>query len=282
MASFIVGTAAGVPLFTDERYWEIWTFLSMPPDDTAIRQWFQSRNGGKPVVVITKKPLHLTVEYDRQRGAAAMRPDWAQFGYAEASLQASGRLSDGLLRVCLYWSGVIVMLIAGFLIARREPRLWACLKSTEVGPKHWLRLIFLIAGTTLTSGALYKIYAWILGRLHANVPEQNPLMGMTVDQMLWMMPVVVILGPIAEEVLFRGVMFSRFWREGHPITGVLFTSVLFGLLHGIPLLLPMFAIGLLLALLFWRTKTLIAPISVHVANNLIAFIATLHVASVLR
>jgi membrane protease YdiL (CAAX protease family) len=78
-----------------------------------------------------------------------------------------------------------------------------------------------------------------------------------------------VTAPIAEEVFFRGFLFGMFWRAGRICLGILFTSLLFAAAHisdayNTPALL---LIGICLAWLYYRTRSLVAPIVAHVLNN---------------
>src|SRR5690606_9020407 len=79
---------------------------------------------------------------------------------------------------------------------------------------------------------------------------------------------VCVLGPVAEELAFRRLLFGRFLRAGRPWLGLVLTSVLFACMHEVPGFSegPWWATGLLwiaylnagavFAGLYWRTGTL--------------------------
>lgn len=83
---------------------------------------------------------------------------------------------------------------------------------------------------------------------------------------------LVIVAPIAEEVLFRGYLFGKL-RKVIPVWGaVLITSALFGLVHfawnvGI----DTFALSIMLCLVTIWSKSLWPAIMIHMAKNFIAF-----------
>ncbi len=97
--------------------------------------------------------------------------------------------------------------------------------------------------------------------------EMNPLQ----DMMSTLTPSVVIyaclLGPFMEEVLFRGFLFSRARRFGDR-TAVLFTAVMFGLMHGnLSQFLYATAIGLVLGYTAARTGRLRECVLLHIMVN---------------
>lgn len=79
---------------------------------------------------------------------------------------------------------------------------------------------------------------------------------------------VVILAPIIEELMLRGIMFNRL-RQGLSFRYAnLLQAVVFGIYHwDIIQGLYAFALGLLLGYIYEKTRTLLAPIIVHVIIN---------------
>lgn len=78
-----------------------------------------------------------------------------------------------------------------------------------------------------------------------------------------------IIGPICEEILFRGAIYSWFRRYYKPWIGILISSLFFGLLHFETMLRMIFAIsiGAYMAWMYEREKNLAAPITFHILNN---------------
>ena len=77
---------------------------------------------------------------------------------------------------------------------------------------------------------------------------------------------VAVLAPVAEELVFRGVLFRKWRRTLGPVKSLLLSSALFGVLHG-DTMLPLAISGLSFALLYTSTRTLWAPIVAHILNN---------------
>ena len=77
----------------------------------------------------------------------------------------------------------------------------------------------------------------------------------------------VLVGPLLEELVFRGFLQPLAVRElGGPL-GVLITSVVFAALHGRAAFLPILALSALLGYLMLRTQRLAAPFAAHALNN---------------
>lgn len=92
----------------------------------------------------------------------------------------------------------------------------------------------------------------------------------------------VVLAPSYEELLFRRVLFGRFWAGGRAGLGVLLSAAAFALMHELPgtsgngligtvlLWLTYGAMGAAFAWVYRRTGTLWAAIGAHGVNNCIA------------
>lgn len=81
---------------------------------------------------------------------------------------------------------------------------------------------------------------------------------------------VAVLGPLAEELLFRGGI-----QGGFPTisgkTALLLSALIFALAHLNPAQMPAaFILGAVLGFAYWWTGSLVAPVCIHVFNNSIA------------
>lgn len=80
-----------------------------------------------------------------------------------------------------------------------------------------------------------------------------------------------IIGPIAEEVFFRGLVYTRLKRGMNPVFAAIISAALFGVGHGgMVWFTSAFLGGLILAWVFEKTQSLYAPIAIHIGNNAIA------------
>ena len=85
----------------------------------------------------------------------------------------------------------------------------------------------------------------------------------------WLIFVIVIVAPVVEELLFRGIIFSRWANKWGAKRAIIFSSLLFGVLH-LEGTLGAFVFGVVMCLLYLRTRTLLIPIACHMLNNAIA------------
>lgn len=77
-----------------------------------------------------------------------------------------------------------------------------------------------------------------------------------------------ICGPILEELLFRGIVYNKLKTFNKPMTAIILSSVIFGVLH-LDTINGIYAFGVsfILIYLYEKYKTLKAPIVMHMALN---------------
>lgn len=85
--------------------------------------------------------------------------------------------------------------------------------------------------------------------------------------------VLLVLVPIGEEMLFRGIAYTALSNRFGHTKGLLLSALLFAVLHGTVIhLIPLFLMGIALALLYTRSKSLIPSIITHSLVNLITLV----------
>lgn len=168
---------------------------------------------------------------------------------------------------------------------------WACRRSGiglgrllgtlpgEYGrPAAWVGLFLLLAVTMAFSAGSWYVFAYTLSLfapgvlellLKAIASEPDP----TIGYRLAMAAIVVIVAPVLEEGFFRGILVNRWglkWGMGKALVA---SSLAFGILHANPAGIGV--VGLVAALLYIRTRTLIVPVVFHAANNIVATVGEL-------
>ena len=87
------------------------------------------------------------------------------------------------------------------------------------------------------------------------------------DSILYIV-VVCFIVPVAEEMIFRGVVFGYLRKGFGPVASVLLCAVGFGIMHGITIHIGYaLACGIIIATCYYLTDSLIAPILLHMLFN---------------
>ena len=86
---------------------------------------------------------------------------------------------------------------------------------------------------------------------------------------------LVIIAPITEEFIFRGVLLHRLNAKWGITSALLVTSILFGLAHLDIFFLERTISGVIQALLYIKTRMLLVPVLLHAMHNALVLINTI-------
>lgn len=101
------------------------------------------------------------------------------------------------------------------------------------------------------------------------MPDTIKKLFETLFKNTWLSFILIsLIGPVMEELLMRGIILDGLLNQLKPKQAILFSAILFGLIHLNPWqFIPAFAIGLVLGWIYWQTKSLWPCIFIHVLNN---------------
>lgn len=79
---------------------------------------------------------------------------------------------------------------------------------------------------------------------------------------------ITIVGPIVEELLFRGAITKELLRQYSPVKAIVISALIFGIIHGNPIqTVNAFLMGLMFAWLYYKTGSIMPGIVLHILNN---------------
>lgn len=85
--------------------------------------------------------------------------------------------------------------------------------------------------------------------------------------------VAVIVGPVIEEIFFRGFLYPAFRRVFGVWPAIIISSAIFGIFHAnVWLMVPISLMGGVMAYLYEKEGSLAAPIAFHALNNLVSVV----------
>ncbi len=184
---------------------------------------------------------------------------------------------DPILAPILYslvFSGLCLSIVAA---ARRSPIRLAALFGPWPRQLAWVQLLWLVVGVFLFSQGAFQVSylglslvapGWVEATLHQSLllsPDQVATPGLYNGLVLFS---VVVVAPITEEFIFRGVLLHRWGVKWGIRPAIVMTSILFGMLHSN--LIGLFVFGVVMALLYLSTRSLLVPMVAHALNNAIA------------
>ena len=165
-------------------------------------------------------------------------------------------LSTGPLSSALFYVPFLVW--AFFIQWRNRVRLRALFSRPRIGKYWWVLLGMLPVLLVFNLGA-----AVVTSSFFPSYVESAEIDTST--NALALLITVAVIPPIVEELIFRGLLLERWataWRVG---TAVIVQAVFFGVLHVNPI--GAGAFGLVLALVYLRSRSLWPPIAMHALWN---------------
>ncbi|MFN3019729.1 lysostaphin resistance A-like protein [Chryseobacterium sp. TY3] len=191
--------------------------------------------------------------------------------------------------LCLYvfhidYAASPVFMIVGYIVSMAFPVLFYYLFILK---PHKLKLqfdfkknsflVYLLAfpcmfGMMLMAESLVTLVptsGYFFGDLYKSFSNQMSALAMDNVTMILL---TVILAPLLEEFLFRGLIQKSIIKTGlNPKISILISAFIFGAFHVYPWqFVGAFLLGLVLGLVYEKTKSLVLPILLHAFNNLIS------------
>lgn len=176
--------------------------------------------------------------------------------------------------VALYVISYILMALVA-LGLRRTPwmrRIWCELDPTRVNKEAFSLGELILIGATLSAASSVIGFA-LMHALDTHNSTSGETKGVEALVLILFAPFV---GPVIEEVVCRGVMYPIMRRGFGVWTSAIVTSIVFAFAHlNIYQIVPTLVVGVVLALIYEKTRVLIAPIVIHIAHNVTAMMLAL-------
>lgn len=193
-----------------------------------------------------------------------------------------GRDVDAPIMTNVVSIGFYVILFVGiyWCTVRRYGSAWAALGVRRVS-WWWLLISPACFGCMLLIAmVIQRALAILMGQPFFNPQVQMLTQGKPlrpIDLVLQLL-CVAIVGPIVEELFFRGMLYPVMRRHAPAWIAIVLNAALFAMLHFIPIMLPMlFVSGVVFALVRERTDSLIPGMLIHSLQNAV-FVIWLYIA----
>lgn len=161
-------------------------------------------------------------------------------------------------------AGIIALFVFGWLLRKKQ---MLHLSSRDLkGSPQLLSCVGIGLGLALIS----KI-AIVFGVLSGEpIPEQT-----TVTLFYWIqyMATRIVLIPVVEELLFRGILFGSFASSFSYKIAIVLSAAIFALIHYMVSWPSVFVIGTLLAWIYWRTDNLAVTMVIHCTINFFSLLS---------
>lgn len=184
----------------------------------------------------------------------------ALFGGGEATLLGSF--------VLLTSTQVALVAVSALFVFLPRALAGVQLLSATAWPRSaWIGFVAGVVAWLVATG-LAALATVVLQALGVEPEPQAAEQAIAVLDPIVVIPAVVIIAPIAEEIFFRGVVFNAWLREYGVGRAMFGSALLFALIHAsLVALVPILALGLGLALVYHRTRSLLVAIVMHATVN---------------
>ncbi len=187
------------------------------------------------------------------------------FGTSTARLLgASGGDAPVEAQVLAHGAGCVAFCAIGLLLPSRA-RLWPA-RGAIKAPAFYVAFLCVWVPLVLFG------YTFVLERLHVPFPPQPHLVyfaGLSLQrwQVVAAVLAIVVVGPLAEEIAFRGYARDLFAEALGARAALFVTALLFGLFHGLVFAFPLALLGLLFGWLRERYDSLAPAFVAHALHN---------------
>jgi membrane protease YdiL (CAAX protease family) len=214
-------------------------------------------------------------QFEQARNRILLEPENGESITVEFHGTLRDRIGILLVNLICLQCGIVVLV---FLLLRKTKSHWRAAFGPIGQPwfRLWLEPALFGVGFILPAFGLHYISQTVLAQLgHEPVVQQAVQMVMATEHPVEVglqIVSVVMMAPIAEELLFRGILFNTIKHASYPLAGMFASAALFALVHGsVALMLPLFVMGFALAWVYEKSGSIIAPIVMHATFNAINF-----------
>ena len=191
----------------------------------------------------------------------------------ESAMNSAGEMFNVLMeyQVQITAVGALLTIPYSFILFRKDK-----METTEVYKHHnnimsYAKIIILavIACIGLNSIALMMNLAMIDERYQAT---STVMYNAPFSVQIICLGIII---PVAEELMFRGIVYKRFRQYATFLRAAVFSTLMFSLAHGnIVQMVYAFAIGMLLSFVYEKFDSFAAPVCFHICVNITSLIVT--------
>ncbi len=140
--------------------------------------------------------------------------------------------------------------------------------------KWWKGMVLIVALATVSSLLLNRLAEMMQAAMYSEKYREIAAVQYSVPFVLGLL-LYSVISPLAEEMIFRGIVYSKCRRVIGVIPGILLSALLFAVLHGnIVQGVYAFLMGLLICGVYERYKSFLAPVLFHAVANVVVFCVT--------
>lgn len=133
--------------------------------------------------------------------------------------------------------------------------------------------LYLLVGFIIIAVSQYLMLHVFSFESAAEQKEQLGSLGLqnSIQSIIYVLSVAIIT-PVKEEILFRGILYRFLEKKYNFLVSIIISSFIFGILHG-GLLITATIMGMVFAMLYKKTQSIIPSIILHIVWNLLVSIS---------
>ncbi|MDL2265813.1 CPBP family intramembrane metalloprotease [Parabacteroides sp. OttesenSCG-928-G21] len=171
----------------------------------------------------------------------------------------SGSYTDGIEKATVWGLFLSSIALCLFLYSRNyldhDKRTWSLNKP--------LKILLISLGLTIPTVLLYELF-----NMYVPIPDLMEEAFSSMNNQWIGILSIAIVGPIAEEFLFRGAIMRALMKQFSPTKAIVISALIFGIIHLNPAqVLFAFLLGLIFGWIYYKTGSLIPVILMHIVNN---------------
>ena len=177
---------------------------------------------------------------------------------------------------------LIMYIVPIFWFAKKLKQSKKSLKVFFKKPKESVKVRTILASATMPMITALGLLLFIIALLFVVFPEtprESDVSLVNQETVLWIfifkIIILVLVAPICEEIIFRGLVFGRLSYKFGVKKGIIFSSVIFGALH-LDNILGTTIFGIIMCIWFIKTKSLVTPIFIHIVYNSIVALRNIY------
>lgn len=187
-------------------------------------------------------------------------------GEAVDALALTEQLSVEIMEKAMemtFWAGIIALVIYWIRFAVRKKNFLKEVEMKKVLVKNLLPIIILAPSANIVLSMVITYFPWPEEWMNAYMTNSATIDG---SFMSWLS--VVVMAPLLEEIVFRGLVYTRLKKGMPTIVAAIIASFVFGLCHGTAIwIIYATALGLIMTWIFERYQSLAANIVFHLVFN---------------
>lgn len=184
-----------------------------------------------------------------------------------AILFAAARIrQQDMIKGILVTEAIVMLLPVIFIVMLRLNAL-KTLRLNPIDPGNAALILVMMPFAMFTAGFVNIGYLLVIKLLFGKIEIIQPPIPTDIPSFALMLLVVGVITGICEEVLFRGVLMRGFERLG-IVAAIAISSILFGMMHfDFQQIVSTSLLGVVIAIVVYRTNSLYAGMIAHFANN---------------